>query len=48
VWNGEGQAPVNADGSPEKLPVQDTTALRKELAPTMRSLMRALAQPPSS
>ncbi|WUH93522.1 hypothetical protein OG900_27720 [Streptomyces sp. NBC_00433] len=43
-----GQAPTGADGGPERQRVADTSAFRKDLVPTMRTLMRAMAQPPSS
>ncbi|MFG1806080.1 hypothetical protein [Streptomyces sp. NPDC049040] len=43
-----GKAPTNADGSPTRPGVTDTSAFGKDLVPTMRSLMRALTQPASS
>lgn len=47
-WDtGRGKEPVNPDGSPARLPVADTAAFSKDLVPTMRQLMNALAQPSS-
>lgn len=43
-----GKPPTNPDGSPKRSSVADTTAFRKDLAPTIRTLMRAMTQPPSS
>ena len=48
-WDtGRGKMPVDANGIPARPSAVDTSAFAKDLTPTMRTLMRALAQPPSS
>ncbi|MEU6852603.1 hypothetical protein ABZ901_22100 [Actinacidiphila alni] len=41
-WDGAGRGPVNTDGSPIRTAPADTTALRRTLVPTMRTLMASL------
>lgn len=43
-----GKMPTTADGAATRLSVANTSAFRKDLAPTMRTLMRAMVQPPSA
>jgi hypothetical protein len=44
-WDGSGEPPVDADGSPQRPQLVDTSALRPLLPRTVRNLLKVLASP---